>query len=95
MILLINIMFINFAIHRVARKMVKAAFSKNPTFLVYFTFEGWMLSNLTAGMSPVSSFVDVLTQVALSGIFRFISLFYLNDWWNSIRNYEEKDKKEK
>jgi 3-dehydrosphinganine reductase len=75
--------------------MVASAFAKNPTFLVYFTFEGWMLSNLTAGMSPVSSLLDAVSQVTLNGTFRFISLFYLNSWWGTIRHYQEKDKKEK
>jgi len=79
----------------VAKKMVASAFARNPTYHVYFTFEGWMLSNLTAGMSPVSSLVDAITQVSLGGIFRFISLFYLNDWWGTIRHYQEKCKKEK
>lgn len=79
----------------VAKTMVVSAFARNPTFLVYFTLEGWMLSNLTAGMSPVSSMVDAITQVSLGGILRFISLFYLNDWWGTIRHYKEKDKKDK
>ena len=75
--------------------MVAKALAKNPTFYVYLTFEGWMLSNLTAGMSPVSSLLDAITQVSLSGTFRFISLFYLNDWWDKIRDYREQEKKKK
>ena len=75
--------------------MVVCAFAKNPTYHVYFNLEGWMLSNLTAGMSPVSSLIDAITQVSLGGIFRLVSLFYLNDWWGTIRDYQEKDKKEK
>ena len=74
-----------------ARIMVKSAFAKHPTFLVYFTFEGWMLSNLTAGMAPVSGIGDAISQVALSGLFRFISLFYLNDFWRIIRNHPQDD----
>ena len=54
-----------------------------------------MLTNVSAGMSPVSSMVDAVSQVSLGGILRFVSLFYLNDWWSTIRNYQEKDKKEK
>lgn len=68
--------------------MVDSAFAKNPIFQVYFTLEGWMLSNLTAGMTPVSNLFDALTQVALGGTFRFISLFYLNDFWRIIRTYQ-------
>lgn len=79
----------------VAKIMVPSAFARNPTFHVYFTLEGWMLSNLTAGMSPVSSMVDALTQVSLGGILRFVSLFYLNDWWGIIREYEDKDNTKK
>ena len=70
----------------IAHEMVSAASGSNPTFLVYFSFEGWMLSALTSGMSPVSSLGDAVTQVALNGLFRFISLFYLNDFWRIIRN---------
>ncbi|KAL3917272.1 MAG: hypothetical protein SGILL_004794 [Bacillariaceae sp.] len=70
-----------------AKIMVKSAFAKHPKFQVYFTFEGWMLSNLTAGMAPVSGIGDAISQVALSGLFRFISLFYLNDFWRIIRNH--------
>ncbi|CAB9503460.1 ketodihydrosphingosine reductase [Seminavis robusta] len=69
----------------IANQMVKAALAPNPAFLVYFTLEGWMLSALTAGMSPVSTLVDAVTQVSLGGLFRLISLFYLNDWWRIIR----------
>ena len=70
--------------------MVASAFAKNPKFQVYFSFEGWMLTNLTAGMSPVSNLADAVTQIALSGVFRFISLFYLNDFWRIIRGYKPK-----
>ena len=83
-------------IHSTAKIMVASAFAKNPNFQVYFTLEGWMLSNLTAGMSPVSSLVDALSQVALGGFFRFICLFIVNDWWRTIRQFQDKDtKKEK
>jgi 3-dehydrosphinganine reductase len=71
----------------IANIMINSALAKNPTFQVYFTFEGWMLSNLTAGMSPVSSMSDAMTQVAWSGLFRLVSLFYSNDFWRTIRNY--------
>lgn len=74
----------------IATSMLNAAVASNPTFFVYFTFEGWMLSALTAGMSPVSSLVDAMAQVALMGLFRFVSLFYLNDWWRIIRNEAQK-----
>lgn len=70
--------------------MIQSAFSPHPAFLVYFNFEAWMLTNLTAGMTPVTTLGDALSQVALGGLFRFISLFYLNDWWRMIRNIHAK-----
>ena len=84
----------------VAHSMVEAATVPNPTFFVYFNFEGWMLSALTCGMSPVSSLADAITQVALNGIFRYVSLFYLNYWWTVIRNcayerYQNKQEKQR
>lgn len=71
----------------VAKRMVNEAVKPNPAFFVYFSFEGWMLAALTAGMSPVSTLGDAVTQVALVSLFRLISLFYLNDWWRIIRQY--------
>jgi 3-dehydrosphinganine reductase len=68
----------------IARRMVTEAIKPNPPFFVYFTFEGWMLSALTAGMSPVSTLGDAVSQVALMSLFRLVSLFYLNDWWRII-----------
>jgi 3-dehydrosphinganine reductase len=69
----------------VARSMFRAATAKHPSYLVYFTFEGWMLTNFTSGMSPVVGLFDAVTQVALAGIFRYISLFYLNNWWRILQ----------
>lgn len=80
----------------VASVMVQKAVHDNPSFLVYFGLEGWMVASLTAGMSPVSNVADAVTQVALNGLFRFISLFVLNDWWDMIRRCakERMDKQE-
>jgi hypothetical protein len=69
--------------------MIHSAFTPHPSFLVYFNFEAWMLTNLTAGMTPVTTMGDALSQVALGGLFRFISLFYLNDWWRMFRNMHD------
>jgi len=69
----------------IATKMVREAMKPNPPFCVWFGFEGWMLTALTAGMSPVTGVVDGISQVGLMGLFRFISLFYLNDFWNIVK----------
>ena len=68
---------------------MREAFATHPKFYVYFTFEGWMLSALTTGMSPVSTLGDAVTQVALMGFFRFVSLFYLNDFWRTLQKFHD------
>jgi len=69
----------------IACRMVTEAQKSNPKFSVYFGLEGWMLSTLTAGMSPESSFLDALCQVSLMSLLRLISFFYLNDMWSTIQ----------
>jgi hypothetical protein len=76
-----------------AQQMIHSAFTAHPSFLVYFNLEAWMLTSLTAGMTPVTTLKDALSQVALGGLFRFISLFYLNDFWRLIRNLHDANKR--
>lgn len=64
----------------VGRKIVNEALSSNPTFDIYFGIDGWMLAMLTSGMNPVTSLTDAICQVALMGLLRFVSLFYLMDF---------------
>lgn len=66
--------------------MVDKALSSNPPFDIYFGIDGWMLSTLTSGMNPVTSLVDAIYQVALMGLLRFISLFYLMDFGRITQN---------
>ena len=73
--------------------MIYHAFAKQPKFFVYFGFEGWMLTALTSGMSPVTNLFDALTQVSLMSLFRFVSLFYLNDFWRIIQSFQTDGKK--
>lgn len=70
----------------VAKKIVKEALQSNPTFDIYFGIDGWMLSTLTSGMNPVTSVFDAVCQVALMGLLRFISLFYLMDFGRVTQN---------
>lgn len=74
-----------FFFHRVAHQMVHEAMKVDPKFSVYFGLEGWMLSTLTSGMAPESSLFDSVCQVALMGLFRFVSFFYLNDFWSKVQ----------
>jgi 3-dehydrosphinganine reductase len=74
----------------VAKVMVANAIVENPPFGVYFTFDAWMLTALTAGFGPVSTLLDAVSQIAGGSLFRFISLFYLQDWWDTIRRHQNK-----
>lgn len=49
-----------------------------------------MLSTITAGMNPVTGILDALSQVALMGLLRFVSLFYLMDFGRITQNCHEK-----
>ena len=46
-------------------------------FLSYVGVDGWMLANLTCGMSPVTSLCDAVQQVVVMGVARLVSIFYL------------------
>jgi len=59
----------------VGNKIVKAALSHNPSFDIYFGLDGWMLSAVAAGMSPVTSLFDAICQISLMGLLRLISYF--------------------
>jgi hypothetical protein len=74
---------------RVGERIVTEAISPNPPFDIYFGLEGWMLSTITAGMNPVTSAVDAVCQVALMGLLRFVSLFYLMDFGRITQNCDE------
>jgi len=76
----------------VARKVVSATVKGHDS--VWFGLEGWMLTTLTAGMSPVTSFADALGQVFLMSVLRFISLFYLMDFDNKIRKCKKESAQE-
>ncbi len=64
----------------VAKGMVNAALASRPPFFVTFGIEGWLLGNLTGGMSPVHRLVDAVIQILFMGFFRFLSLFFLMDF---------------
>lgn len=57
--------------------------------------EGFMLSVLCAGSSPVMSMYKLLHQVTLMGLFRFVSTFHFNSFFQIISNCLEKKKKKR
>lgn len=67
--------------------MVNAIKHAQPPFLVYFGFEGWMLAQVTAGLSPPTTLKDAVAQVAGMSLLRWIGMFVLMDWKTIIQNF--------
>lgn len=62
-------------------------------FLIHMGLDGYMVTNLTCGMSPVTSIMEATQQVATMGLFRVISLFYLDSFDRIIKKCKlHKDK---
>jgi hypothetical protein len=80
---------------QVAKRMVKEATCSSPKFSVYFALEGWMISTLTAGMSPETSWIDAVTQVSMMSVLRFVSFGYLNGFWRIITKHQMSSKESK
>jgi 3-dehydrosphinganine reductase len=73
---------------KIGQAMLREAVCEHPRFNVYFNFDGFLLSTLTAGFSPVSSLTDALAQVSMLSLTRWISLFYLADWHRIVRRHQ-------
>jgi hypothetical protein len=63
----------------VARDLVRGV--ERRTFSVWTGLDGFMLSSLTCGMEPCFSLLAGLVQVLTCSLFRFVSLFYLLDFY--------------
>lgn len=74
--------------------MVQSMLQKKPSFNVCIGIDGFMLVNLTGGMGPIHNIPDALGQIFLGGIFRFVSLFYLWDFANTVRKVDGKTEEE-
>ncbi|PSN33671.1 3-ketodihydrosphingosine reductase [Blattella germanica] len=68
----------------VAKQLVKDALVGR--FYSIVGMESFILTTLCAGMTPVSSAMDFLAQVALMGILRFVSILYLISFDRIIKN---------
>lgn len=78
----------------VAKSVFKDAV--NGKFLSYVGMDGWLLCNLSSGMSPATSILDLLQQIFTMGLFRFVCQFYLLHFDRIIKKCkEEKDAKPK
>uniref|UniRef100_A0A1B6FIX8 3-dehydrosphinganine reductase n=1 Tax=Cuerna arida TaxID=1464854 RepID=A0A1B6FIX8_9HEMI len=55
-------------------------------------FEGFMLTTVCAGMSPITSLIDLLSQVTLMGLIRLVSVYYLLSFQSIVKKcMKEKD----
>ncbi|KAB5579726.1 hypothetical protein PHYPO_G00198300 [Pangasianodon hypophthalmus] len=68
---------------QVAKVIVKDAVQGN--FSSSVGPDGYMLSALTCGMSPVTSITEGLQQIVTMGLFRTIALFYLSSFDSIVR----------
>lgn len=68
---------------QVAKVIVKDAVQGN--FNSSVGPDGYMLSALTCGMSPVTSITEGLQQIVTMGLFRTIALFYLGSFDSIVR----------
>uniref|UniRef100_A0AAY5KMV9 3-dehydrosphinganine reductase n=1 Tax=Esox lucius TaxID=8010 RepID=A0AAY5KMV9_ESOLU len=68
---------------QVAKILVKDAVQGN--FNSSVGPDGYMLSALTCGMSPVTSITEGLQQIVTMGLFRTIALFYLGSFDSIVR----------
>ncbi|XP_075389194.1 3-ketodihydrosphingosine reductase isoform X4 [Tenrec ecaudatus] len=75
---------------QVAKQIVKDAMGN---FNSSIGSDGYMLSLLTCGMSPVTSITEGLQQVVTMGLFRTIALFYLGSFDSIVRRCMMQGKK--
>lgn len=68
----------------VAKQIIMDALAGN--FYSTVGAEGFMLTTLCAGMTPVSSLFELVTQVCLMGFMRLVSVCYLMSFHRIIRN---------
>jgi len=61
------------------------------THAISVGFDGWLLSQLTAGMGPAGSFGSCVVQWLLGGWFRAIALFYVQWFYTTIAAADRAD----
>jgi hypothetical protein len=78
----------------VAKRMVDSLVSGS--FFCFIGLDGFLLGNLTAGMAPVTSVLEVFIQCSTMSFFRLIGLFYLTSFdgicskWKKMKNQRPK-----
>jgi len=72
-----------FSSDEVALSLIKS--SDLNYYSLYVGLDGWMLTQVHPGMSPVTNWGESLIQIAVSGICRIIGIFYIISWKQIIR----------
>jgi 3-dehydrosphinganine reductase len=55
---------------------------------ISFGFDGWMLSTLTAGMSPAHSWLQTALEVFSMGLWRVVSLIVVGGFYSTVRGLD-------
>jgi 3-dehydrosphinganine reductase len=72
--------------HAMAKALWKQILTDNPRFCMPGpNVDAWMIATLTTGFAPTTNFIETLASVVGMNFFRWLSLFYLNDWWRIVR----------
>ncbi|XP_074644566.1 3-ketodihydrosphingosine reductase-like isoform X1 [Tubulanus polymorphus] len=73
----------------VAKSIVNSAV--NGRFTCAIGLDGWMLSNVTAGMSPTTNILEALQQIFTMGIFRAVGLIYIESFNRIVSKCKHED----
>lgn len=60
-------------------------------FSIPCNFEGTMLSIVTAGLSPQSSFMAAFLEISFASFMRFVALCFQWNWFSSIEKWHAKN----
>lgn len=74
----------------VAKKTIDGI--RSGSFIVPCNFEGTLLSIVTAGLSPQSSYLMAFIEVIAAGIIRILALFFQWSWYRSIEKWHSQKK---
>lgn len=78
----------------VAKKILQDALDGN--FFSYIGFNGFVLTTLCKGFSPVKNFIQIFVESAVIGLIRFISAFYVVQMQKIVQHcFDEKEQKKK
>eukprot|EP01018_Ginkgo_biloba_P008171 Gb_02700 [translate_table: standard] len=66
---------------------------KSGKFMITCNFDGFMLSIVTAGMSPQPSAAMAFIEVVAAGLMRIVALFILWSWYGTVQKWHNHQRK--